>query len=69
MNYDVIIVGAGPSGIFCAYELISKNPSVNILMIEKNYTAAAAQYKRILDKDPENKVAQKGLENANAKIE
>ena len=35
MNYDVIIVGAGPSGIFCAYELISKNPSVNILMIEK----------------------------------
>ena len=21
-NYDVIIIGAGPSGIFCAYELI-----------------------------------------------
>ena len=45
------------------------NNVANILMIEKNYTAAAAQYKRILDKDPENKVAQKGLENANAKIE
>ena len=45
------------------------NNVANILMIEKNYTAAAAQYKKILDKDPENKVAQKGLENANAKIE
>ena len=45
------------------------NNVANILMIEKNYSAAAAQYKRILDKDPSNTVAQKGLENANAKIE
>lgn len=35
MNYDIIIVGAGPSGIFCAYELITKNPKLNILMLEK----------------------------------
>ncbi len=34
-NYDVIIVGAGPSGIFCAYELIEKKPDLKILMIEK----------------------------------
>lgn len=34
-NYDVIIVGAGPSGIFCAYELIDKKPDMKILMIEK----------------------------------
>jgi Uncharacterized FAD-dependent dehydrogenases len=34
-NYDVIIVGAGPSGIFCAYELIEKRPDIKILMIEK----------------------------------
>lgn len=33
--YDVIIIGAGPSGIFCAYELIQKKPDLNILMIEK----------------------------------
>ena len=45
------------------------NNVANILMIEKNYTAAAAQYKAILQKDPSNKTAQKGLENANAKIE
>ena len=45
------------------------NNVANILMIEKNYTAAAAQYKAILQKDPSNKTATKGLENANAKIE
>ena len=34
-QYDVIIIGAGPSGIFCAYELIEKKPDMRILMIEK----------------------------------
>ena len=34
-NYDVIIIGAGPSGIFCAYELIHANKDLKILMIEK----------------------------------
>ncbi len=34
-HYDVIIIGAGPSGIFCAYELIEKKPDMKILMIEK----------------------------------
>ena len=34
-NYDVIIIGAGPSGIFCAYELIQKKPDMKILMVEK----------------------------------
>lgn len=34
-HYDVIIIGAGPSGIFCAYELIEKRPDLRILMIEK----------------------------------
>ncbi|MFV0529515.1 MAG: NAD(P)/FAD-dependent oxidoreductase [Lachnospiraceae bacterium] len=34
-KYDVIIVGAGPSGIFCAYELIEKDSACKVLMIEK----------------------------------
>lgn len=34
-QFDVIIIGAGPSGIFCAYELIGKRPDMKILMIEK----------------------------------
>ena len=34
-SYDVIIIGAGPSGIFCAYELINTRPDLRILMLEK----------------------------------
>ncbi len=34
-NYDVIIVGAGPSGIFCAYNLITNRPDLKVLLIEK----------------------------------
>lgn len=36
--YDVIIVGAGASGIFTAYELIQKNTNIKVLMIEKGNT-------------------------------
>jgi uncharacterized FAD-dependent dehydrogenase len=34
-QYDVIIVGAGPAGIFTAYELIKTRPGLKILMLEK----------------------------------
>ena len=34
MNYDVIIVGAGPGGIFSAYELVKCNPSLKIAVFE-----------------------------------
>lgn len=32
---DVIIIGAGPGGIFCAYELKNKRPDLEIIMVEK----------------------------------
>nr|WP_297765298.1 FAD-dependent oxidoreductase [uncultured Butyrivibrio sp.] len=34
-NVDVVIIGAGPGGIFCAYELMEKRPDLKVLMIEK----------------------------------
>lgn len=37
MKYDVIIVGAGPGGIFSAYELIQKNPALKIGVFESGY--------------------------------
>ena len=37
MKYDVIIIGAGPGGIFSAYELMQKNPALNIAVFEAGY--------------------------------
>lgn len=45
------------------------NNTANILMIERNYSAAAAQYRAVLNKDPNNKTAQQGLEDAKSKLE
>ena len=36
-KYDVILVGAGPAGIFCAYELMLKNPELSVLLIDKGH--------------------------------
>ncbi len=34
MKYDVIIIGAGPGGIFSAYELVQKKPELKIAVFE-----------------------------------
>ena len=36
-NYDVIIIGAGPGGIFSAYELVKINPELKIGVFEAGY--------------------------------
>lgn len=35
--YDVLIVGAGPGGIFTAYELIERNPNLKIVVFEMGH--------------------------------
>ena len=37
MRYDVIIIGAGPGGIFAAYELMKKKPECKIAVFEEGY--------------------------------
>lgn len=38
-KYDVVIVGAGPAGLFAAYELITNNKKLKILMLDKGKVA------------------------------
>lgn len=33
--YDVVIVGAGPAGLFAAYELINKNKNLKVLLLDR----------------------------------
>ena len=37
MKYDVIIIGAGPGGIFSAYELVQQNPDLKIAVFESGH--------------------------------
>ncbi len=37
--YDVVIVGAGPAGLFAAYELITKNKNLKISLMDKGKKA------------------------------
>ena len=37
-SYDVAIVGAGPGGIYAAYELVKKAPSLSVLVLEAGHS-------------------------------
>lgn len=36
-HYDVIVIGAGPGGIFATYELAKKNPELSIGVFEAGH--------------------------------
>lgn len=55
MTYDVAIVGAGPAGYFCAYELITKNPNLKVILIDRGrdiYTRTCPVLMHKLEKCP-----------------
>ena len=57
MKYDVIIVGAGPSGYMCAYELAKQNEKLKILLVDKGksiYERKCPVLEHKLDKCPIN---------------
>ena len=38
MKYDVIVVGAGPGGIFSAYELVKRKPELKVAVFEAGHS-------------------------------
>ena len=47
-SYDVIIIGAGPSGMFAALELVKSQPSLRIAMLEKGAIRKPGDWKSII---------------------
>jgi len=57
-SYDVIVVGAGPAGIFSSYELAVKNPNLSVLLVEKGldiYSRKCPILEKKINKCPINK--------------
>lgn len=62
-KYDVIIVGAGPMGIFTAYELMVKAKDKKVLLIEQGldiYTRRCPILEKKITKCPKNKKGESG---------
>ena len=38
-HYGIVVIGAGPAGLFTAYELIINNPKLKILLLDKGMFA------------------------------
>ena len=44
MKYDVAIIGAGPGGIFSAYELTKLAPSLRVAVFEAGHSLETVSY-------------------------
>jgi len=56
-KYDCIIVGAGPMGIYCAYEFMIKSPGHKVLLIDKGnniYDRKCPIVNKKIEKCPQN---------------
>ena len=63
MKYDVIVVGAGPSGYMCAYELINKRSDLKVLLVDRGrniYERKCPVLEHKLDKCPINQKGYRG---------
>ena len=66
-KYDVIVVGAGPAGIFTAYELVEKNPNAKVLLMDKGndiYTRKCPILEKKTKKCPTRKNGKSGCSPA-----
>lgn len=63
-NYDVIIIGAGPSGIFCAYELNEKLYEAKLVY----YTPTFDDKVRVFCTNPSGEVSTEYYENGLAVV-
>ncbi len=66
-NYDVVVVGAGPAGIFASYELIEKNPNLKVILIDKGldiYSRKCPILEKKIQKCPVNREGVSGCHPA-----
>ena len=61
MKYDVLIVGAGPAGIFTALEMLRKGSKKRILIVEKGQPIEKRHANVLFE--PQQLLAQSGLGN------
>ncbi len=66
-NYDVVVVGAGPAGIYASYELITQNPDLKVILIDKGldiYSRKCPILERKIKKCPINREGVSGCHPA-----
>ncbi|KFZ25790.1 MAG: FAD dependent oxidoreductase [Candidatus Izimaplasma bacterium HR2] len=62
-NYDVVVVGAGPTGIFTCYEIMVKKPGIKVLLVDKGvdiFSRHCPILEKKLTKCPPNKEGYSG---------